>query len=191
MSLITPVRTAVYHSAMPTFKAGMPSLPIKKDSQEQKKEKDKKHIPWGKIAIGALATAGFIEFIMRRNPAKKMQQKSYAEIFAKNTEHKPRDFMMLPVRDETLIQEALGGNKEAKRLFPTITPEAPYFVEYVRTKEKIARAEQYFIEGRFDDFKTDNKNNAQIQKEFFSHLAQLKKKAETLYQEHILPLVKF
>lgn len=189
MSPIAPASTAAYHSAMPNFKAGKLPLPFKKDDSQTKK--DKKHIPWGKIAIGAAITAGFIEFVIRRNPTRKMQQKGYAEVFAQNADHKPRDFMMFPPRDEMLIKEAASGNREAERLFGTITPEAPHVVEYINIQKKIARAEKYYIQGRFDHFQTEHETTAQIQAKFFANLDRLKKKAATLYSEHIQPFVKF
>lgn len=190
MSPVMPVNKVSYGYSAPSFKGAGRNIFNKQKITGD--EREKKKLPWRKIGLGVLIGAAAIEFVLRRNPTRRLNQKYYKSVFSKKPEGVARDFAMIPLRDEIIIKEAASGNRQAEKLFGTITPDAPKISLYIRTQEKIQHTKDHFIRGSFDSFQEHKNITAEATREkILTNLQNLQNKANELYATYLKPKVKY
>lgn len=193
-SLIAPITKVVNTHVLPSFRAA--SKQVAQNSQPQKTvdetKKNKKKVSWGKLIGGVAIAYGAIEFVLRRNPTKRLQKKAYTELFSQSVGDVERHFPMIPYRDELIIMEAANGNTMARQRFNTLSKgvNGEGILEYIQAYRRVERASQNFIEGRFDNFHRKNSSVEQSQNIFFESLEATKIRAEELYRKHLQPHIK-
>lgn len=194
MSLITSVQTSAYNAVAPkvrnVYHRNFSKTEFKGSNNTKKAEKSKKNFPWKKVLLGVAITAVAVEGILRYNPMKRRNSKMYSEIFT-NPDRNKRNFMMISARDEAIITEVANGNESARKLFNTLQCDGEGILEYMRAENKVQRAKQNFIEGRYDGYHKKRTTVEQEQDKFFRHIAILKQKSIDLYKKHLEPLIKY
>lgn len=194
MSLITSIQTSTYNTVAPKMRniAHRNHIDVsefKGSNNAHKTEKPKKNFPWGKVILGVAITAVVIEGVLRYNPIKRQNIRQYKEIFT-NPNKSKRNFMMISARDEAIITEVANGNENARKLFGSLQCDGDSILEYMRAENKVQRAKQNFIQGRYETYKKKKTSVKREQERFFRHLRGLKEKSIELYKKNIEPLVK-
>ncbi len=193
MSLGVPVLGTVSYGSGDKMRrcarnGGCQNVSFRASSKSDNNKADKKKF-WGKVILGAAATAVVVESVLRHNPVKKQTAKELNEVF--KSSQGSREFMMLAPRDEVIISEIAGGNEMARKLLPTVKCDGEGVLKYIDSVKRVDEAKQEFISGRYDFFRVGKLTVEQTQDIFFNKLRAMKEESIGLYQKYLKPLVKY